>query len=83
MTEEKERSFINKIEELEKSNRELQKKNNELQGLLTNAVNENTALHKEFNLVNGKVVSLKKQKKQAEVYKYLFLCMIKGMENDG
>ena len=49
---EKERSFINKIDELEKQNRSLQKEVNSLQSFLTKSVNENSNLQKQIDYLN-------------------------------
>ena len=82
MTEEKERSFINKITELENDNKALQKEINSLQGFLTKSVNENTKLEKQIDYLSEQCDKLEKNKNHAEMYKYLFLCMIKGMEGN-
>lgn len=82
MTEEKERSFINKIAELEKDNKSLQKEINSLQGFLTKSVNENTKLEKQIDYLSEQCDKLEDKKKRAEMYKFMFLCMIKGMETD-
>lgn len=77
---EKERSFINKIEELEKQNRALQKEVNSLQGFLTKSVGENTKLQKQVDYLLEQSDKLEKKKNRAEIYKFLFLCMVKGLE---
>lgn len=82
MTEEKEKSFINKITELENENKSLQKEINSLQGFLTKSVNENTKLEKQIDYLSEQCDKLEDKKKRAEMYKYLFLCMIKGMEGN-
>lgn len=79
---EKERSFINKIEELEKQNRALQKEVNSLQSFLTQSVNENTNLQKQIDYLNEQCDKLEEKKNRAEIYKFLFLCMVKGLEGN-
>ena len=79
---EKEKSFINKIEELEKQNRALQKEVNSLQSFLTKSVNENTNLQKQIDYLNEQCDKLEEKKNRAEIYKFLFLCMVKGLEGN-
>lgn len=80
MTEEKEKSFINKIEELEKQNRALQKEVNSLQGFLTKSVSETNKMQGQIDYLNEQCDKLEEKKNRAEIYKFLFLCMVKVLE---
>lgn len=82
MTEEKEKSFINKIGELEKDNKSLQKEINSLQGFLTKSVNENGYLQKQIDALNKQIEKIKAEKEKSDIYKLMVICMIKGMETD-
>ena len=82
MTEEKEKSFINKIGELEKDNKSLQKEVNSLQGFLTKSVNENGYLQKQIDALNKQIEKIKAEKEKSDIYKLMVICMIKGMETD-
>ena len=82
MTEEKEKSFINKITELEKDNKSLQKEVNSLQGFLTKSVNENGYLQKQIDALNKQIEKIKAEKEKSDIYKLMVICMIKGMETD-
>ena len=82
MTEEKEKSFINKIGELEKDNKSLQKEINSLQGFLTKSVNENGYLQKQIDALNKQIEKIKADKEKSDIYKLMVICMIKGMETD-
>ena len=77
---EKERSFINKIEELEKQNRALQKEVNSLQGFMTKSVSETNKMLGEIDALNEKCDKLEEKKNRAEIYKVLFLSLISGLE---
>ena len=82
MTEEKEKSFINKIDELEKDNKSLQKEINSLQGFLTKSANENGYLQKQIDALNKQIEKIKADKEKSDIYKLMVICMIKGMETD-
>lgn len=82
MTEEKEKSFINKITELEKDNKSLQKEVNSLQGFLTKSVNENGYLQKRIDALNKQIEKINAEKAKSDIYKLMVICMIKGMETD-
>lgn len=82
MTEEKERSFINKIEELEKQNKALQKEVNSLQGFMTKSVSETNKMLGEIDYLNQQIKKLDAEKRVSDMYRYLFLCMVKGLEGN-
>lgn len=82
MTDEKEKSFINKIGELEKDNKSLQKEINSLQGFLTKSVNENGYLQNRLDALNKQIEKIKAEKAKSDIYKLMVICMIKGLEGD-